>query len=336
VHALRDWLAAEGIRPKPSGRARQCGAVEFGRGALFHLLKNRVYLGEITHKGASYPGRHPAILDVEIFEAAQLRLNGQAERHKQRPLRCVALLKGRVFDAAGRPMSPVFSQGKAGQLYRYYVSTDLQQGRRRNDDDGDPRRVSAPALENLVHGLIRRLSGRSELAWPDAASLVRRVEVYAETLQVSVQADPGAGLAPSSLRSRRKACENLELVEDVAILTLPIRAQVRSGRTWLLWPDGHAPVAGVAVNRSLVRALKAAHAVMREVGILPEAKPEQLLAAASPASAYDRKLCMLGYLAPDIQRAILEGRQPRTLTFEQLTREDLPLSWTDQRRVLGF
>jgi site-specific DNA recombinase len=70
VHALRDWLAVEGIRPKPSGRGRQCGSSEFGRGALFHLLKNRVYLGEITHRGSSHPGRHPAILDAGLFEAA--------------------------------------------------------------------------------------------------------------------------------------------------------------------------------------------------------------------------------------------------------------------------
>jgi hypothetical protein len=75
---------------------------------------------------------------------------------------------------------------------------------------------------------------------------------------------------------------------------------------------------------------------MREVAMTPDAKVDRLIAAASPANAYDRKLCLLGFLAPDIQRAILEGRQPRMLTLERLIREDLPLSWDAQRRHLGF
>jgi len=166
--------------------------------------------------------------------------------------------------------------------------------------------------------------------------LVRRVEVYAEALQVSLEIDQRAGLAWSSLRSRLGEGETLALADEAAILTLPIRAKVRGGRTWLLGPDGRGPVTGAAVNRTLTRALKAAHVVMREAAIAPDAKSEQVLDAVSPANAYDRKLCMLGFLAPDIQRAILEARQPPTLTLEQLMREDLPLSWAEQRRVLGF
>ncbi len=37
----------------------------FGRGALAHLLQNRIYIGEIVHKGTSYPGRHEPIVDRE-------------------------------------------------------------------------------------------------------------------------------------------------------------------------------------------------------------------------------------------------------------------------------
>jgi site-specific DNA recombinase len=46
----------------------------------------------------------------------------------------------------------------------------------------------------------------------------------------------------------------------------------------------------------------------------------------------------LSYLAPDIVRAPLEGRQPIELTPTRLLRlsKDLPHDWTEQRHVLGF
>ena len=43
------------------------------------------------------------------------------------------------------------------------------------------------------------------------------------------------------------------------------------------------------------------------------------------------------YLAPDITQAILDGRQPRDLTADKLLAYSrLPLTWHEQRRVLGF
>ena len=45
----------------------------------------------------------------------------------------------------------------------------------------------------------------------------------------------------------------------------------------------------------------------------------------------------LAFLAPDIVTAILEGRQPIELTAARMIRiRDLPLSWAEQRQVLGF
>ena len=37
---------------------RVLGGGSFGRGALYHLLRNRIYLGEVVHKGIGYPGEH--------------------------------------------------------------------------------------------------------------------------------------------------------------------------------------------------------------------------------------------------------------------------------------
>jgi hypothetical protein len=47
-------------------------------------------------------------------------------------------------------------------------------------------------------------------------------------------------------------------------------------------------------------------------------------------------LARLAFLAPDIQQAIVEGRQRNGVSLERLMRIDLPLNWIDQRRLLGF
>ena len=49
------------------------------------------------------------------------------------------------------------------------------------------------------------------------------------------------------------------------------------------------------------------------------------------------RIIPLGLLAPDIVEAILTGRQPIELTAKRLKRvPDLPVSWAEQRQILGF
>ena len=49
------------------------------------------------------------------------------------------------------------------------------------------------------------------------------------------------------------------------------------------------------------------------------------------------RIIRLAFLAPDIIEAILEGRQPRDLSFRRLKRlSNLPMSWAGQRDFLGF
>ena len=53
--------------------------------------------------------------------------------------------------------------------------------------------------------------------------------------------------------------------------------------------------------------------------------------------SYFTRLVRLSYLAPDFTQAILEGRQPPALTADKLLAHSrLPLTWHDQRNVLGL
>lgn len=49
------------------------------------LLKNRVYLGETTHKGNSYPGEHKGIVARELFDAVEERLASSRRRTLGKP-----------------------------------------------------------------------------------------------------------------------------------------------------------------------------------------------------------------------------------------------------------
>jgi hypothetical protein len=52
-------------------------------------------------------------------------------------------------------------------------------------------------------------------------------------------------------------------------------------------------------------------------------------------NAHVRRLLRFGYLAPDIVEAIVEGRQPRSLTVKRLLQK-IPCAWQDQGVAFGF
>ena len=81
------------------------------------------------------------------------------------------------------------------------------------------------------------------------------------------------------------------------------------------------------IDQTLVQALKAAHRVLETVGLTPAAVKRE---AQAPVDAYSRKLCRLAFLAPDIQAAILEGRQPPQMTLARLINGEVALAWGDQ------
>src|SRR5262245_13089767 len=61
----KSWMSAAG---------RLIGGKPFSRGALYLMLRNRTYHGEIVHKGQSYPSEHAPIIDHPRWDAVQAQL----------------------------------------------------------------------------------------------------------------------------------------------------------------------------------------------------------------------------------------------------------------------
>src|SRR3974390_1832208 len=73
LSALVTALDRRGIRTKVNGRrnSRARGGIRFGVGSLAHLLKNRFYISQGVHCRGGSRGEQEAILEPNLFEAAQ-------------------------------------------------------------------------------------------------------------------------------------------------------------------------------------------------------------------------------------------------------------------------
>ncbi len=129
------------------------GGNRFSRGALYTLLQNPIYRGEIGHQGKVYPGQHEAIVEAEHWKLVQDKLAGNRQAralgaNAEEP----SLLAGLIVDCDGQRMTPTHAV-KKGRRYRYYVSTALITEARSLHGKG--LRVPAGDVEALVLDRIR-------------------------------------------------------------------------------------------------------------------------------------------------------------------------------------
>jgi hypothetical protein len=85
VPKLKKALDRDGIVSKlrVSRKRNRSGGQSFSRGALYELLSNPIYIGEIRHKRERHPGQHEAILDRNLWEKVQKRLRDRTDRPKE-------------------------------------------------------------------------------------------------------------------------------------------------------------------------------------------------------------------------------------------------------------
>jgi site-specific DNA recombinase len=325
VNALEGWLKTEGLFSKSytSRSGKKSGGVPFNRGALYHLLRNPIYRGLIRHKGKVHEGQHPAILDSALFDEVQATLEAKRRRYASRPtLREKAVLTGRIFDAAGEPMSPTMSTGKLGRRYRYYVSAPLQKGKRashgRAATDSAIRRISADALEAQLAELLGRLIPAKA---GEPLNLPNRIEVHRSAIHLTLPRSACTGIQARLTHDER--LEDDATNAKALRLIASIRIRNRRGRTEVQ----PATLRSSTKDPVLIGALQRAHAMVDlDARHLP-------LCRSSPATQYGRRLLGLAFLAPDLQHAILEGAQPADLTLEHLLAKPLPAAWDTQRKL---
>ena len=341
------------------------GGLPFRVGHLYTILGNRLYRGEISHKGSIYAGDHDPIVDQSLWDRVQEQFaSNTAVRRSGKSSKVPSLLAGLLFDTDGNRMAPTHAV-KSGKWYWYYISNNLIAGARggREGLSDEGLRIPAREIERHVVMSISRLLADAqnviaELCPSDtppsvAAAAIRRAtwlgdmlkaesddEHYETIRSLVARVQIGDGTIVLTL-ARRSLADRLDIPFNPtstgadALLELMIPAELRRlGKEKHLIVQAHEPK--LNPDPVLIKAVVRAHQWFdmlkdRTVESISEiAKSEKL------PRTYVSSVIPFALLAPDITEAILEGTQPIDLNLDRLINAALPLQWAEQRSVLGF
>ncbi len=360
VAMLKAELDRLGILSKRREGARGVlsGGKHFARGALYLMLQNHLYRGEVAHKGKVYPGQHEAIIDPELWQIVQDRL---AANRRERSLAVGAeqpsLLAGLIFDSDGQRLTPTHAV-KKDRRYRYYVSTALITRARTKPVNGW--RIPAGDIEALVldhlrtffasrtgvadslapldldvHGLDAALCHANALSkrWfaippIEMRSLVRDiVEQIVLTDRIEIQ------LNRAKIAKRLQAKVQGEPGLDPVVLSLEAKLRRAGKGKRLVIASG----INAQVNQGIVELVKEAFAIRSLLLSGSDDSIEAMSARLGMNKFRLTSLVRLSYLSPDVIRTVLAGRHPIELTSTRLLRlsKDLPHDWQEQARFLN-
>ena len=160
-----------------------------------------------------------------------------------------------------------------------------------------------------------------------ARDIVEQITVAAERIEIRLSRAKIAVVLEAGGGSQRP---------DIDPITLSIEAKLRragKGKRLVI-----ANGAEAEVNAGLVKLIKDAFTIQIQLLSGSDDSIEAMSGRLGMNKCRLTSLIRLSHLAPDIVRALLEGRQPIELTPTQLLRlsKDLPHDWSEQRYVLGF
>jgi hypothetical protein len=162
------------------------------------------------------------------------------------------------------------------------------------------------------------------------AALVQRVTIAQDQVTIEIGRE---GLA-KRLLDQEATFNSIVSNHSPILIEVPVRFRRRGVEAKLIVLDQQQSASGPDAN--LVKALRRGHEWFgrllrgQGIGIGDIAHAEQL------DRSYVTRLICLVFLAPEMTKAILEGRQPTELTAKRLVRSvlNLPLPWRDQIDIL--
>jgi DNA invertase Pin-like site-specific DNA recombinase len=359
VRLLMEDLNRRGIRSKVrvAKNGKPSGGNPFFRGALYSLLSNPIYIGEIRHKGVRHPGLHESIVDRELWDATQLLLRSRAAQRAPRVTKSApSPLTGKLFDESGQSLTPSHAV-KGERRYRYYVSRNLINGT--PDLGRGGWRLPAPEIERTIasaaYTILSDQAAIAEAAHTIGVAESRLPSIFAiaAAWMKRLQSDVEVGAALHALVDRVNLIDtgirvslNLPTVitEEqhgagstaltiTRVFSMQIRRRGFEMRLVIQGSRAPAPLADLALIKAIARGrlwaddllagrVESVAAIAEREGILPN---------------YVRRLTRLAFLAPRIVEAIAAGHQPPELTAKALTeRLELPLLWSEQERSVGI
>ena len=368
VAALKQFLDSSTVvsKSREGGRWKGTQLGLFSRGALYRILKNHLYVGEIAHKEHVYHGEHEPIIDREQWLEVQKLLaeNMQGPRRRVRLTRG-SLLTGILFDGEGNRLTPTHVN-KRGKRYRYYTSQlVIRQGRSKPPIA----RFSARDLEQAVldriqqflssgedlltvardHHLIGRsletlfaAAGEQAAIWASSEAgeqerLARPslIRVIVSEHQIEIKMNVSVLLGGRTFKSQFTSV----IVEDesnpalpVIVVTCPFKS-AKHGQELRLITSGARPSLTPS-SEALIRAIARARLWYEEIIAGEVGSTRDLATRHNVHPSYVKRILRCALLGPNGVETILAGECSPTLTVDKLANR-LPSEWLDQVPVLS-
>jgi site-specific DNA recombinase len=308
------------------------GGIPFGRGALYYLLGNHFYIGEVKYKNEILPGEQPSIMDRALFEAVRQKSLAQWSHRTVMRSKSDHLLTGLLSDDAGHRMVPTHAT-KAGVRYRYYVSTPVLHGEAKTASAGSVSRVPAADVEDTVlKSLKKHLATKQDGATSRAVRLEDREALAQLTTGIVVHRD--------RLVIRLKS-DNADETSDSPgdqSFSIPWQKPPSKRSRQILLP--HNASRSDARPEQFERRARLVNAIARGRRWLDDVVSgrvttvSELCAREKCSTRQVNMTISLAFLAPNLVKAAVEGRLPRGIGVERL--RDPPTEWSRQFAALGL
>ena len=346
IRQVKEAAAVLGLRSKrrSSEDGRMRGGNPFDRGHIHHILTNPLYAGKIRHKGKVHEGQHPAIIGPDLWDAVQEQLKAEAQTPRARKTSATrSLLCGKLFDETGDRLTPSHSRSRSGARLRYYISHRL--AARSGEAGVTGWRLPAEELEARVETIIRGLLSDATLAGrlvaapgtEEIARLRSVLEVLADAGKAGLLQLVGRiDIAPGNLMLTLDApALAVHLVVDADRLdpaalarSVPFQLRKRGVETKLVLVDIPA-----GRDDTLIRNIARAHLWFD--GIKAGRSFDDIAAAEGISKRRIQQMIDLAFLAPDIIRDVLDGKQPVGFTSDWCKTHALASEWDAQRRMVA-
>ena len=125
IMAVAEWMNAQGYRSKrwKTKKGEERGGKPFSHSSILKILSNPLYVGKMPHFTAKkiYPGKQPALISPEMFEAVQAKVGNYKNglRKYRAYIREQTLMADKLFDDKKNPYK-LTSTTKNGQKFQYY------------------------------------------------------------------------------------------------------------------------------------------------------------------------------------------------------------------------
>jgi len=372
VKKLKAHFDAREVKSKirVSSSGRRTGGTSYSRGALYSILRNRLYLGEVPHKEKSYPGQHVAIVDRELWDKVRMLLaeNAHARRYGTNT-KAPSALRGLLYDEDGTRFTPTHAC-KHGKRYRYYVSQKVIEDAA--SAIGKPGRIPARELEKLVLAKLKGFFSSADkvvsaLALPDdelgitqkliesaawyakrldeqsnsslsemLETIVARILIHQESVEIQLdRATLRAQFLGPSYTDPQTQSAAIDLDHEPITLTITTKLKRCGGEMRLIIPSQSAEQAPGRSVPAIVKAIGRAQEWVRQI-VAGEYKDQRAIAkAAGLNERYVSRIIQCAFLAPEIVEDIIKGRQAPEMTLVTLLGK-VPLSWAEQNARIGL